>query len=775
MRPTFSLPKRSSEKAAALIIVLAFVVLLTGLAVAYLSRATTDRQLAHTSFHDTDADLLARSALDIVVGDFKQEIVNGSVSPAPKVSGTTVYIPSPSPSPNVVPQRNVSGIPNLIRRSVRSDTIPFPAVLSRASAVNSQDNPSANGRSISSTRWNSHYLVPKGDTTTSDSSPIPAFTNATPDWVFVKAYDPITQASPGPTVIPSQDPLVVGRYAYAVYDEGGLLDINVAGYPIPSTAPASWTTDVGRKGALAFADLTALPATTNDPPNAMTSTAINQAILFRNYATSQISSVTLGDSASVIANAFNSGAPLFANYYLGNPRIGTSQDFGSVNPTKIGTGSSTRTDQNFATRAELIALFRSGSSLPQNINALQYLGTFSREQNKPTLPLTPAWPASNRIVLPQRFYLGNLDLVQATTGTPTPTPTGTPTPTPSIRTSFGLQMGPNGRWQYVGPPPGNTPLPEIPTPAPGGSPAPDFFQILSYAYSSPSPTPTVDKILSLGAAIIDLYDYDTPSQVTTGVEYGTGPFVAGGAEGCYPNPCTSAVMMGSPTPTPTPIAGYTPAIQTLQSAFVQNQRFRNGGEMGYAYNPISTRAITAPTLDFIDAPPPIGTNVDAYVLDFFTYNNAPIRSGIVSLNTRQVPVLAAILKGAIYRTSDSSVVSSSDASTAANAIVTATTAQPAMSRADIARLASAAVVTNPPFTNDEEARDTIARALSEVVQTRTWGLLIDLVAQTGHYKPNATSLTDDFIVEGEKHYWLHIAIDRFDGTIVGQQLEEVIE
>ena len=45
---------------------------------AYLSRTTTDRQLAHTSFHDTDADLLARSALDIVVGDFKQEILKGS-------------------------------------------------------------------------------------------------------------------------------------------------------------------------------------------------------------------------------------------------------------------------------------------------------------------------------------------------------------------------------------------------------------------------------------------------------------------------------------------------------------------------------------------------------------------------------------------------------------------------------------------------------------------------------------------------------------------------
>jgi hypothetical protein len=49
-----------------------------------------------------------------------------------------------------------------------------------------------------------------------------------------------------------------------------------------------------------------------------------------------------------------------------------------------------------------------------------------------------------------------------------------------------------------------------------------------------------------------------------------------------------------------------------------------------------------------------------------------------------------------------------------------------------------------------------------------------VVAQTGHYAPNATDLPN-FVVEGEKRYWLHIAIDRFDGTIVGQQLEEVTE
>ena len=102
-----------------------------------------------------------------------------------------------------------------------------------------------------------------------------------------------------------------------------------------------------------------------------------------------------------------------------------------------------------------------------------------------------------------------------------------------------------------------------------------------------------------------------------------------------------------------------------------------------------------------------------------------------------------------------------------------------MSRADIARLAS--VVPNSVPFNTEEGRDTIARALSEVVQTRTWGLLIDVVAQTGHYPPNAASGPNttnplaNFVVEGEKHYWLHVAIDRFDGTIVGQQFEEVTE
>jgi hypothetical protein len=65
--------------------------------------------------------------------------------------------------------------------------------------------------------------------------------------------------------------------------------------------------------------------------------------------------------------------------------------------------------------------------------------------------------------------------------------------------------------------------------------------------------------------------------------------------------------------------------------------------------------------------------------------------------------------------------------------------------------------------------------MSSVSQTRVWNLLIDVVAQSGRYKPNATSLQNDFIVEGEQHYWVHVAIDRFTGQVIDKQIEVVNE
>jgi hypothetical protein len=49
-----------------------------------------------------------------------------------------------------------------------------------------------------------------------------------------------------------------------------------------------------------------------------------------------------------------------------------------------------------------------------------------------------------------------------------------------------------------------------------------------------------------------------------------------------------------------------------------------------------------------------------------------------------------------------------------------------------------------------------------------------LIAQSGRYPTAATNLSQ-FVVEGEKRYWLHIAIDRFTGEVIDRQLEAVYE
>src|SRR6266498_1177227 len=115
----------SRERGAALLIVLAFVVLLTGVGVAYLSRATSDRQIAHGSFNESKADQLAASAMDNIIGDLRQEIVNGSTSPAPSFGpeASAYYVYTPNSNSDMLPRRNGTSdlIPNLIRRSVRGD------------------------------------------------------------------------------------------------------------------------------------------------------------------------------------------------------------------------------------------------------------------------------------------------------------------------------------------------------------------------------------------------------------------------------------------------------------------------------------------------------------------------------------------------------------------------------------------------------------------------------------------------------------------------------
>ena len=52
--------------------------------------------------------------------------------------------------------------------------------------------------------------------------------------------------------------------------------------------------------------------------------------------------------------------------------------------------------------------------------------------------------------------------------------------------------------------------------------------------------------------------------------------------------------------------------------------------------------------------------------------------------------------------------------------------------------------------------------------------MIDVIAQTGRFPQTATGL-GNFVVDGERRVWAHVAIDRFTGQIVDLQVEPVSE
>jgi hypothetical protein len=830
-----------ASKGAALLIVLALVVLLTGLALAHFSRTTTDRQLAHSSYNDTSSDLLARTALDIVVSDFKQEIIAAGM---------------PATRTNIQPQRSGdASIPNLIRRSVRNDPIPAPGVPSLASAVSSGA-VSANGRSISTTRWNSHYLIPRGNPsdTSINASPTPTF--IAPDWVLVTPQAPASTPAPN---------AVIGRYAFAVYDEGGLLDMTLAGYPnwsscISSTTPTPtpWLINVGRKGIMALADLTALPAA---PSTTLPQSQVDNIVGWRNFAMTQRTGTSFGNfSYSGETNCATQdfygsyllyfGDPPFSIESLSDKLLASTYPFTSVAEYV----SNSRTDQSLTTRQELLRL---RSSLGFSQNVLQYMGTFSRERNRPALD----WPNLQGNLSEGRFNLNNLALVVPNpadctlphgkkkgwqTGKNKNHLCGTPN---QIIELFGLfwrkaevvniNLKFPGYWRYIdhtGPNPPGDPDPNYHSIIcwRGANQQADFFQVLHYALNvglnltgNCGGTGDQARTFGIGASLIDQYDSgaacltnpwdpgcDMDSHVgskyqthTTAIEYGNGTGNSSLAYGMEPNYSVDQTngdelsTAGTnnphrPTPAPTP----NPSTQVISHAF------SNVGELGYGINTSVVSGPTPlPTLNFSSPNFP-----DAPILDFFSYNpisSAYPRAGIVNLYTRNAPVLAAILSGALQTDAAGNVnpptpiVSHTQAMNAANLIVQETqnvlagspaygpVTQTDLTRAIAARLS---VAGGGAIGSTTEEKQSIARSLAEMGQTRTWNLLIDVIAQTGKYKPNAPDLSGgNFVVEGEKRYWLHIALGRdlvqADGTpcapgvsgcqvdVLGAQLEEVIE
>jgi Putative Ig domain len=257
------------------------------------------------------------------------------------------------------------------------------------------------------------------------------------------------------------------------------------------------------------------------------------------------------------------------------------------------------------------------------------------------------------------------------------------------------------------------------------------------------------------------------------------------ADAIYPG---GATIRGASTPYFTTSTSYRP--------IALNRPFRNVAELGYAFRDVPWK-----TLDFFTY-----KSADAGLFDIFTINDGPqvldntdnvvgvvpptVTAGTVNLdsiyldpnNSALAPVGPPVVAGAIWDEISNSTGSGSGAQSAqtiTSNIVNAASATRMQNKAELLTRSGLPTTLLPTASNDNQAvkarREVVARTMGSVSQTRVWNLLIDVVAQSGHFKPNAASLQNDFIVEGEQHYWVHVAIDRFTGQVIDKQIEVVNE
>ena len=347
MKKAFLLRRRDGM---ALVITLSLVVLVTVAAVAFFSRATSNRSIESSRANEVLADQLAQTAAAHVTGQFLQEIAAGSN--ATTVNGTTIFRPL-TPA-NAVPQRRLvltsmtsnATFTNLVRQSGPADSAQPDADGTAA--------PAANGRSITSTAWSKPLLL-NGSNTTSTPGTFSA-NNTLPQWIY------ITRNGTTGNLTTLSANAVVGRFAYNVYDIGGLLDANVAGCPTSVSSNSTLLKEI--KDTLAGADLTALLGNSTAAV-----TAINDLIQFRNpgYASSP------ADYINYVKDAKKRGF-LTINASSGNA---------SRNSTTL--------NNFFTTRQDLIRYAQSTNSTVLT-NALPYLTHYSRALEQPSFIPHPDRP-----------------------------------------------------------------------------------------------------------------------------------------------------------------------------------------------------------------------------------------------------------------------------------------------------------------------------------------------------------------------------------------------
>ncbi|MCE0499338.1 MAG: hypothetical protein LV481_15465 [Methylacidiphilales bacterium] len=367
---------RRSNSSAALVIALAFIVIITGLVTFFLTYSLLEMQVSKASAGQTEAALFARGAVDSVISEFKQEITAGSWTNF-YPSGSDQRDPNcffmPLTNLTMVPYQMTNSLgetvaPNVLKWSAYNYPFYIPPKGSNTKVYNTTlwpapswassyctTNVDNSGRTISLNRWNEPLLMPTANPGVTNLTPTNSFNP--PDWIYMtRAAGPVTNGWSSTLIANTTSGAfntnrVVGRFAYVVYDEGGLLDVNAAGYD-----PANVTTNMVRnKISEACADLTQIGLNTSD---------ITALVTWRN---------PINDASGTA----------YTNYiYTPNTNAFLTPAAG---------------ERMFTSRQQLIDFLtqnvaQSSTDVERMQAALPYLTTFSRELNAPSWyppPLTP--------------------------------------------------------------------------------------------------------------------------------------------------------------------------------------------------------------------------------------------------------------------------------------------------------------------------------------------------------------------------------------------------
>jgi len=371
-----------SQSGAALVITLILITLMLFLLMAFFSQSALERGSANASASLAAKDIFSSGTIDMIVSDLEQEISDGSNLTNVTVGGVTNVLFQPISKSTMMPALSgCSGSPgqeNLIKRSVRG--VPFYSGsnyyqngIIRACA-SSTTNASWNGRNVSIARWNRSLLIARANTNSaSDKTPVSSY--VPPDWILVNrslsnpmAWDPSLVWSH------TNSNTVIGRIAYQIFDEGGLLDANVAGYPITTNTSAS--ASLVKKSSAACADLTQIGLTTAQ---------INALTGWRNY-------VTGNAAGNYPSYTFPDGGASYSASV-----VGVTNGFllsSSTNSTGTNAFGFPCTDHKFVNRQELISFISAAdpTNVPSALNALSYLTTYSRDLNQPSYIPNPVRP-----------------------------------------------------------------------------------------------------------------------------------------------------------------------------------------------------------------------------------------------------------------------------------------------------------------------------------------------------------------------------------------------